>query len=676
MKVNVIVRSCLLAFIWLAACASLNAATITYEPDDALILNPERGLAQFMVVGDESIGDITQLRADNHTIAWGIIKLESYLTNAVISDTKMAEIKNWLAAVRTNRVKAVLRVSYHEVQNFSNNDASLAVQEAHLTQLGEEVFVPFEDVIVALQAGGIGAYGEWYYANPDLTTSQSRKRLIDKMFEVSPDDAFVLVRTPYYKQEYDAAGALDDRVYRTGHYNDCFLSSADDTGTYACFPLTASCPTVEQLQSYSSNDSSLVPVGGETCNATPLNDCPATLAAMEFYGYSFINTLWFSSIRSKWDEQGCFDDIAKQLGYRYELISAEIPDSVSPGSEVSISVTLRNAGWAPIYHNRPVYIRLVDANGAELLYSAADVEPKNWFATDEAYTFTTLFQAPANLDTNSVSLSLWMPDNNPVNYRIPEYSVRFANAGVWDSVNGDNVLVRDIPVVPNSGSCDISYSLPTNQWTTLSLPCEPPPGTTVADLFADDIQIEGDPAVYGQDWVVFEYDPDASTASTAYVNPGLNGTLSPGRGFWIVQVTGSSAILDLPGGSTHAAPDEPESEGCSVPSGCVGLSLTGKSNNSYVWQLLGNPLASTVGTNALRVATANGNCSAPNNACSLSASFTEDVTSDTLWHYAADAYQALTGLSSINPWYGFWLYELPEASGNSPKLLFPASGGF
>ncbi|MDC0435161.1 DUF4832 domain-containing protein, partial [bacterium] len=567
----------LLHFIYLFALTTpAFSASISYIPSDEVILNPERGLAKFMVVGNSSIGDIEQLRADNHTIAWGIIRLGDYRATDALPESKLTEIKNWLAAVRRNRVKAVLRVAYHDENNFQANDATLSVQESHLTQLGSEAFVPYEDVIFALQAGGIGAYGEWYYTTSDLTTAESRKRLVDKMYEVAPDDTFVMIRTPYYKQEYEAAGALDDRIYRTGHYNDCFLSSEDDTGTYGCYPASSSCQSVTQLQDYTANDSNTVPVGGETCNASPRNDCPATLSAMEYYGYSFINTLWFSSIRSKWEAQGCFDDISKQLGYRYELISAELPDSISAGADVSVSVTLKNTGWAPMYHDRPVFIRLVDANGSEIQYNAVETDPRDWFAGDSTYTFTTTFQAAANLDTDSVSLSLWMPDSNAANYRVPEYSVRFANTDVWDSVNGDNLLATGIAVTPEVGGevggneCDSAFNLPSDRWVTLALPCQPPAGTSVGDLFSDDIVINGNPAEYGSNWIVYSYDA-ISSASPDYVNPGVDGSLSPGQGFWIYQNTGSPAQLDLPAGSVAASRDNPDSVNCTDPAGCVSI---------------------------------------------------------------------------------------------------------
>lgn len=73
--------------------------------------------------------------------------------------------------------------------------------------------------------------------------------------------------------------------------------------------------------------------------------------------------------------------------------------------------------------------------------------------------------------------------------------------------------------------CDVSdpalQKTPGNgDFELLSLPCQPPAGTTINSLFNDDIEgeyFDGDSGT----WVVFTWDPEAFD----YVNPGPNGTL-------------------------------------------------------------------------------------------------------------------------------------------------------
>jgi len=634
------------------ATLTARAESISFTAHDNIILNPERGLAKYIQVGPNTVADVAQLRADNHTIAWGLIRLDNFRNSATLPASKLAEVTTWLDAVRSNKVKAVLRVLYHETENFNPPSAPLSYQQTHLQQLGDAALKPYKDVILAFQAGGIGAYGEWYYAPPSLISQSSRKTLLDSMFDASADNAFVMVRTPFYKQEYAAA--------------------ADDTGTYGCYPSSNNCPSVSALENAVALDSSVVPIGGETCNSTPRNNCAETLAGMQRFGYSFVNTLWYTTIREKWQTQGCFNTITKKLGYRFELVAAELPDSVTPGTDFQISVSVKNVGWAPIYKERPVYLRMTDANGNELLYYDTEADARTWLPDGQTYTFDASFTAPASVDTEYVSLSLWMPDNDESNYRTPEYAVQMANVDVWDPVVGDNLLAATVPVL-SATACAQNFTVPTQQWVLLSLPCQPPEGATVGTLFADDVRIGDNPASYGSEWIVYTYDP-ALPNGGGYSNPGLKGSIAAGQGFWFVQLTGNSITLDLPAESTPVKADIPTSQGCKSANGCKDLPLSGVANGRAHWHLKGNPANGAIETAELGISTANGQCARASGGCDLDAAIQAEIVGDKLWAYPNGSYVRLDEQATIEPWYGFWLRELSGSNADTPVLHLPATG--
>jgi hypothetical protein len=54
-------------------------------------------------------------------------------------------------------------------------------------------------------------------------------------------------------------------------------------------------------------------------------------------------------------------------------------------------------------------------------------------------------------------------------------------------------------------ACNETYTLPSNQWHQISLPCKPNDGR-VRSLFGDDI-----PGKLGKDWAIIEYDPQAQS---------------------------------------------------------------------------------------------------------------------------------------------------------------------
>lgn len=649
--------------------ASLQADTVQFTPDDSIILNPERGLMKYMVVGPGSFYSLAGLRNDNHTLAWGLIFLDDYRTTSVLPEQKLNEITNWLDEVRANKVKTVLRVLYHQVESFNPPGAKLDIQRAHMRQLGERVLRPYKDVILALQAGGIGAYGEWYYAPPEITTGTARKQLLDSMFEASADDALVMVRLPHHKLQYESLGADTSRVNRTAHYNDCFLSNELDTGTYICTPAVQNCPSPDQLKNKVANDSLSVLVGGETCNSSPRNDCPGVLAGMQQYGWSFINTLYYSDSRARWEAQGCFDQITKQLGYRFELVEATVPDSIAPGSNFQVSVTVKNVGWAPMYLERPVFIRMTDDNDQELGYFFTGADARDWKPGGQSYTFEADVTAPPTINSKTVSLSLWLPDNDPRHYRTPEYSVQMANANVWNPIAGDNLLAETLPVGA-AQTCDQSVKIPSATWMLLSLPCISPTESSVADLFADDVLVNGAKARYGVDWIVYTFDSGASSRGQ-YVNPGLNGTLKAAQGFWFIQLTGKSIDLDMPNSSQPIRADSPARQACGGGNGCVNYPLTGNADEAGRWHIAGNPSITPVRIPDMRISTANNPCQGDSGGCSITQASTAGLVLNALFAFDGENFVNIIGQPTLDAWRSVWIKEQVGAAGESPVLHWP-----
>ncbi len=59
-----------------------------------------------------------------------------------------------------------------------------------------------------------------------------------------------------------------------------------------------------------------------------------------------------------WKNSGCYDEIAHSLGYRFRLVQARIPATVSQEGTFSISFTVCNDGWAAPHNPRGLEIVL------------------------------------------------------------------------------------------------------------------------------------------------------------------------------------------------------------------------------------------------------------------------------------------------------------------------------
>lgn len=233
-----------------------------------------------------------------------------------------------------------------------------------------------------------------------------------------------------------------------------------------------------------------------------------------------------------------------------------------------------------------------------------------------------------------------------------------------------SVLMARVNIVSSTTStCDAGVTLKNNLWAMLSLPCEPPAGATIGNMFGDDIIINGERGSYATDWRVFVYDSQQAD----YVDPGVNGTLAPGQGFWIIQRSGHNVALALPAGSQLAPSVSGGIAACQSGAGCINLPLGAVSTQSVNWNLLGNPFPGGIASDELRVSTSSGACSTGQAGCTLAAAAEANVLNDVMWHYNEEkTYSELSSGTTINRWQGFWAAGLPAAVNNLPVLHIPA----
>lgn len=203
--------------------------------------------------------------------------------------------------------------------------------------------------------------------------------------------------------------------------------------------------------------------------------------------------------------------------------------------------------------------------------------------------------------------------------------------------------------------------IPSNQWKQIALPLSPPVGSnTIAAIFGDDIN-----GVYGTDWVLYGYD----TANNSYFDPGLNGVITQGTGYWIIHYNEAEVIVDLPEGSTVAPLTNPPQ--CPSINGCFEIALATQQNATQ-WFMFGHPFSNDVVWNSLRVTTLTGEC-AETNGCTLSKAAELNIIQNQAWQYnpQTNDYTIIQNEATLHSWDGLWMKTLNMAHGLSPKLLIP-----
>ncbi len=232
----------------------------TYSATDASLLNPERGF--FTPYELPSPAGFSSVRITGNTL----VHLNIYLSDHRESDLP-EELLNGLQTnfedIREAGVKAIIRFAYNQgPYPDSEPDASKSQILRHIRQL-TPLLQNNADVIAWVEAGFIGAWGEWHTSTNGLDNIQDKREILNAVLAAIPT-RFVQVRYPaniieMYPNPEDAAAA------RVAHHNDCFLSSETDVGTYERNGEN----TIKRDQAYLAELTRFTPMSGETCAPFP-----------------------------------------------------------------------------------------------------------------------------------------------------------------------------------------------------------------------------------------------------------------------------------------------------------------------------------------------------------------------------------------------------------------------
>ncbi|RUM93642.1 MAG: hypothetical protein DSZ28_07385 [Thiothrix sp.] len=205
-----------------------------------------------------------------------------------------------------------------------------------------------------------------------------------------------------------------------------------------------------------------------------------------------------------------------------------------------------------------------------------------------------------------------------------------------------------------------SYELPSGEWRQISLPADPGnSNNTVGALFADDIVAVGPvEVVYGVDWVVYAYD----SVDGRYIPMTLADPLEQGVGYWITQVTGRAAQLDMPEGSV-AGPDP------------FAVLLTPPADGvSTQWNMLGHPLSVSMSFSDYKIKTSSGACS--NQGCNPSQAEQNNIIHNIIWRYTGERYEEVSGDTQLHSWDGFWCAVLGNSVGVDAQIIMNSDAQF
>jgi hypothetical protein len=416
--------------------ADAPGVNVTWSETSASFLNPERGFYRAINLATDR--DLAWVRSSSHTLVWSYIRLDPYRETAIPASL-LEDVQEGLDAVRDAGLKVILRCAYN-LGPYPNPepDASLNQILAHLQQLAP-LLRANEDVIAVMQAGFIGAWGEWHSSSHALDMDpDARRDVLEAILDALPATRSAQLRVPMYKEAMFGAALTEAQAHsgsnaaRTGHHNDCFLASDTDLGTY---------PSGERERwlGYLAQETRFVPMGGETCAVYPnRSTCSNAPSEMERLHFTYLNRDYHPDVLASWNEGGCLGEIETRLGYRFVLVDGNLPTAVRPGGSFRVHVRVRNEGYAAPINSRPVWFVLAGREGEyEVVIPGSDI--RHWQAGETAE-LDVRMRLPANAPLGEYTLALWLPDGATRLQSRPDYAIQMANQGTWNASEGWNVL--------------------------------------------------------------------------------------------------------------------------------------------------------------------------------------------------------------------------------------------
>ncbi|MHC5145328.1 MAG: DUF4832 domain-containing protein [Planctomycetota bacterium] len=419
--------------------------TVTYTPASGEIFNPERGFYGWGPMDDST--DYDWIRSQGYSLCYANIDLSSY-RQSNINTPKLNELQRAFDRMRSAGVKGIVRITYDNTS--AGEDATLAWMETHLQQL-QPLFGANTDMVAFFQAGMIGAWGEWHSSSNDHHLNP--QPVWDLLVAYLPPERTIAVRTPAFVNQLEgldvtpltpAEAFTGTGRARIAHHNDCWIASITDMGTYDNYSVIR-----EQEKDQIALQSRYTPWGGESCNPSSFSNCGVAEPEAQRFHATDLNASYEENVINELTTGGCWlTTFAEKLGYRFTLIDAVLPTVLKKGREFSVSIQIQNDGWAPVYNERPVFLRILD--GATVIADVPltqNADPRRWLPEDGVITLGGVARTPSDVTAASVSLALWLPDSVAANQSNPDFSIQLANDNTWDAAQGHNILISSIDVI-------------------------------------------------------------------------------------------------------------------------------------------------------------------------------------------------------------------------------------
>ncbi|MDD3221592.1 MAG: DUF4832 domain-containing protein [Lachnospiraceae bacterium] len=322
--------------------------TVTYEESNELIQNPFQGTYFQWYTGDpEGLYNVVEAHPDYRVVLLAY-NLEDEVEMAKLPEDKIRDLENALRIAEELNLSVIFRAAY----DFSGQyeDPEFDVMLGHIEQISP-VLNAHKECLMGVQAGMIGAFGEWTQSKY-MDTKRYRMEILEAWEEFLDDRIDISVRRQKFIREAVEWGIDTERI---GVYNDGLFSSDSDLGTYR------EDYNREEDLAWSMENIKVPFNGGEMPFVSEFTEVSNVVEEAEKLHLSYLNQEYNFEVWDYWASQEYEGEsgeiyIKKHLGWRPWVKQLCINKHYGLQKKVDYEIEMENSGFAMIDPDFHIYI--------------------------------------------------------------------------------------------------------------------------------------------------------------------------------------------------------------------------------------------------------------------------------------------------------------------------------
>ncbi|MBQ8696729.1 MAG: DUF4832 domain-containing protein [Clostridia bacterium] len=371
------------------------------------VVTPKFDLGQYSAGNDYTQGGSPSNKDNPGKYTGGVDK--------ALDEAALKTLENCFATAEAYGIQVIPRFAYTWSDAVGCEPAEFELIETHIAQIAE-VINKYKDTVISVECGILGPWGEMH-SSPYNSREYERRVMAAYLDNMDPT-VTLQVRAAGFIVEYHGRNTdirfmknlpikADDPLYRVGMYNDGYLGTNTDYGTWSGGINLTRARGIEFLKEQNKR----IPYGGEMAYCgleevknwgSPIYDdtfikelydthlsyldnisTSSHTIANELMNITFSNRHNFEGMPDLTEYYGLSVQklMLDHMGYRFVMRSAETTDVVNPGELVKFRGTVENTGFGNLLADMVAELILVDEEG-ETIAIPINVDPQTWYTCE------------------------------------------------------------------------------------------------------------------------------------------------------------------------------------------------------------------------------------------------------------------------------------------------------